>query len=557
MRQRSFVLFMTALALFFCSCARVGDYAQKRADKAAYEIIAAKQTEALGKASRISIDPGRDEITERILAEAKRLDFSKDEYTTPTHTVSLNDALTIAIANNPDYKNRRESLYTQALGLTEVRRDYGPLFSGSVSAGATRTEQGEDVEWYGSRGFSAGVSQALATGARVSLDFSHSFIRFFTNDPRPGASNSLSATITQPLLRGAGTLVAREGLRQAERGMIYEVRSFRRYQQEFIITAVSRYFELISAQDQLRNARSNYESTVGNFKKLQKFAEGGLVSGIEVDQGRQRVLQAETAMSGTRRSYGRQLDNFKIFLGLPIDLDLGPDPQELARIAERGLMQPRMDLSQAVAIAMEERLDLKNMKDSVWDSERQLKIAMQNFLPHLDAGYEFSTSTGDDKDRVRLDFEDHAQQFSLNLGLPFDWTPRRNDYRRAQISLEQTRRSLNLFQEQLVLEVREAWRELEEARVDYRIQLESVKLAKRRVEMASLFLKSGRATARDLLEAEDELWASQNALTSALVRHTIQRLQFWNAIERLEVDEKGMWIEQMDEQSKKSGEKTE
>ena len=539
------------------SCARVGDYAQKRADKAAYEIIAAKQMEALGKASQISIDPGKDDVTERILAEAKRLDSSRDEYTTPTYAISLNDALTIAIANNPDYKSRRESLYTQALGLTETRRDYEPLFSGSASAGATRAEQGEEVEWYGSRGFAAGASQVLATGARISLDFSHSFVRFFTHDPRPGASNSLSASLSQPLLRGAGTLVAREGLRQAERSMIYEVRSFRRYQQEFIITLVGRYFELISAQDQLRNARSNYESAIRNFQKLEKFAEGGLVSGIEVDQARQRVLQAETAMSRTRRSYGLQLDDFKIFLGLPLELDAGPDPLELTRIAERGLLQPKMDLSQAVAIALEERLDLKNMKDSVGDSERQLEIALQNFLPHLDAGYNFSTSTGDDKDRVRLDFEDHTQQFSLNLGLPFDWTPRRNDYRRAQIGLQQARRALDLFHEQLVLEVREAWRELEEARVDYRIQMESVKLARRRVNMASLFLQSGRATARDLLEAEDELWASQNALTSALVRHTIQRLRFWNSIERLEVDEKGMWIEQRNELTNISGEKTE
>jgi outer membrane protein TolC len=172
-----------------------------------------------------------------------------------------------------------------------------------------------------------------------------------------------------------------------------------------------------------------------------------------------------------------------------------------------------------------------------------VKIALQNFLPNLNAGYNYSTSTGDDKDRVRLDFRDNTNVFSLNLGLPFDWTPRRNDYRRALISADQAKRSLEQFREQLILEVRDNWRELEDSRTDYRIQVESVRLAERRVKSTSLFLQSGRATARDLLDAQDALLLSHNALTNALVRHTIQRLRFWNSIERLTIDEKGMWRE--------------
>lgn len=525
------------------ACSRIGDYARERADKAAYGIVEQKQVEALGKAGEFTIDQTRDSATEKLLSEAPRLDLSQDAYTTPTYTIGLSEALAIAIANNRDYKAQRESLYAQALSLTEVRRDFKPLFSGSVSGGVTRTEQGDNVEWFGSRGFSLGVSRVLATGARITMDFSHSFVRYFTNDPRPGASNSLSVSMTQPLLRGAGSLVAHEGLRQAERSMIYSVRSFRRFQQSFIIDVVSRYYDLLGSQDELRNARNNYNTVVDNWKKLGKLAQGGKVSNIEVDQGRQKVLQAEAGLSRSRRSYGRRLDEFKIFLGVPVYLDLGPDPGELDVVASRGLMKPDMNLNKAIEIARAERLDLKNSLDQLEDGKRGLKIALRNFLPDLNLGYNFSTSTGDDKDRVKLDFDDHTNNLGLSLGLPFDWTLRRNSYRRALIGLDQTQRSLDQFQEQLILEVRDAWRELEESRIDYGIQLESVRLAERRVEMAALFLQSGRATARDLLEAEDELLASRNALTQALVSHTIQRLRFWNTIERLEIDEKGMWVD--------------
>lgn len=536
-------LVLGIILLLLCSCSRLGDYARERADKAAYKIIAQKQSHALGRADDITIDPIHGQAFQKVLEQAPRQDWARDYYTTPAYTLSLNDALAIGITNNRDYKTQKESLYTQALSLTEVRRNFQPLFSGSVDGGVSRVEQDGEVEWYGARGFSGGVSKALATGARISLDFSHSFIRYFTNDPRPAASNTFSASFMQPLLRGAGRLVAHENLRQAERSMIYNVRSFRRYQQGFIIDVMQRYYSLLSAQDQLKNEQGNYEKTVYNWQKLENFAKGGKATEVQVDQARQEVLRAESRISRTQASFGRQLDSFKIFLGLPIDLDMGPDPEELDILQARGLLRPDMTLKDAVNIALEERLDLKNQKDQVEDNRRGVRIAFRNFFPHLDFNYKYSTSTGDDKDRIKLDFEDNTHEFSLNLGLPFDWTPRRNDYRRALISLTQAERSLEEFEEKLVLDVRDAWRKLEQSRVDYKIQQESVRLSERRVEMAALFLQSGRSTARDLLEAQEELLSSKNALTTALVQYTIQRLQFWNAIDRMEIDEKGMWVE--------------
>jgi outer membrane protein TolC len=552
------------LALLCCtSCARFVNstrdsfsrFATKRADKAAYGIVRDKQEEALGKPADLDIDAPSGEATDRLLAQAKRLDLAQDSYTTPTSLISLSDALTIAIANNPDYQTQRESLYASALALTEVRRDYQPLFNGSGNLGATRERDADpisgkkNVEWFGTRGFTAGADWLLATGANVSLDFTHSFVRFFTHEPRPTSSNELAFAVAQPLLRGAGTLVASENLVQGERSMIYTVRGFRRYQQAFVIQVAQEYYALLSAQDQLRNARANYRSTLDNQKKLERYVSVGRVSGIEVDQARQRVLEAEALISSTRKDYGRRLDNFKLFLGLPIDLDVGPDPKELDHISERGLLRPDMSLGDAIRIAQEGRLDLKNQQDQVEDKRRAMRIALRNFLPNLSVNYRFSTSTGEDGDRVKLGFQNNTNSWWLDLGLPFDWTPRRNDYRRATIALNQSQRAFNLSRDQLVLDVRDAWRELDESRVNYRIQLESVRLAERRVTMASRFIQRGTATARDLLEAEDALLASRNSLTSALIQHTLQRLNFWNTIERLDIDEKGMWVSQQGETS--------
>ena len=532
--------------LILCSCARIGEYAKERADKAAYEIIEKKQMEALGELADFNIDDEMDPVTAWIYTEAPDIGYAREGYTSPSFLLSLGETMAVAVSNNRDYKSQRESLYSQALSLTEVRRNFHYLFDASANASLSRTEfenGDETVEWFGSRGLSAGVSKLFATGARMTLDFSHSFTRYLSNDPRPGASNSLAFAITQPLLRGAGAFTVREGLRQSERSMIYSVRSFRRYQQEFIITVASQYFNLLDYNNQLRNAQLNYQSTLDNLNKLERLSEGGRVTSLDVDQARQAVLEAEIRLVRIQLDYARRLDELKIFLGIPMTLDIGPDPQQLVSIAERGLLRPDMTLKQAMDIALEERLDYKTQMDQIDDAVRQVKISLRNFLPNLDVGYNFSTTDSAEKDRIRFDFENNDQRWYISLGIPFDWTPRRNAFRNSLISLEQSRRNLELFRENLILEVRDAWRALEESRTDYRIQLESVRIAERRVRRASLFLESGRATARDLLEAEEALLQSRNALSSALVRHTIERMRFWNTIERFEIDEHGLWTD--------------
>ncbi|MFC1600784.1 TolC family protein [Candidatus Sumerlaeota bacterium] len=542
------LLCLIASCALLHGCVRFGEFAKRRADRAAYAIIEEAQLRALGQAGEISIDEECDELTSGVLAAAGRLDWQSDSFTSPSHLISLSDALALAVRNNRDYRTRKESLFNQALGLTETRRNHSYTYSASGNLSHTRVESGHDtlagqqVERFGSRGLAAGINKLFASGARFSTNFSHSYLRNFTTNTE-GASNGLAVSVVQPLLRGAGSLVAREPLRQAERSMVYAVRDFRRYQQQFVIDASSTYYQLLSAQDQVRNARRNLDVATGDWAKVRRLSEGGKRTAIEVDQARQRVLEAEASWINAQSSYLSRLDSLKRFLGLPIELDIGPDAAELERIFERGLLRPDMELTEALEAARANRLDLLTTRERVADSERQLQIALRDFLPGLSFSYDFSTSRESEKDRFNTNFRDHTQTRALSLELPLDWTPRRNNYRRALIALTQANRSLELAEEDLTIEVREAWRELERVRRNYEVQLESARLAEKRVRRASLMLESGRAQTRDLLDAQDDLLAGRNAVTSALVDHTLQRLRFWQSIERLEIDAEGMWHE--------------
>lgn len=532
-------LFLGALASL-CACSAVGDYARRQADRAALDLIAAKQTQALGHAEPFTIERQDDKATADLLAHARRLSLVDDAYSTPTYSVSLSDALAIAMANNRAYQSAREKLFSQALSLADVRWNYGLIFKAGSTLDETTVKTpnaaggGSTVERFGSRGLSAAVSRQLATGGNITLAYTHQFIRYFTHAPRPEAGNALALQVVQPLLRGAGSLTAREGLLQPEREMIYAVRDFARYQQGFAIEVVGRYFDLLRGLDQMHNAFANYRSVMGNLSLLQIQLRHRICSQLDVDQALQKVLDAEAIWIDTRAAYGAQLDQFKIYLGVDLALDLGPDRRELADLQQKGMTRPDLSLAGAIEAGLAQRLDFINARDRAEDAARHVQIALRNFLPTLDASYNF-TLANQKQHGMGLDFNQYQQNIGLDLGLPLDWTPRRDNYRQALLAADQAGRDMEQQHDALIAEVRDGWRGLERLRRKCEIAQQSVQLARRRVEGTQLMLASGQTTAREMANVQDEMLDAQNGLTAVLVDYTLCRLRFWYSIGRLDI----------------------
>jgi outer membrane protein TolC len=138
--------------------------------------------------------------------------------------------------------------------------------------------------------------------------------------------------------------------------------------------------------------------------------------------------------------------------------------------------------------------------------------------------------------------------FELDPGL--DRMAERNNYRSALISSDQAARAVEQQEDQIILQVRDSWRTLDQAQRNYEISDIGVKIAERRVEEQNLLAELGRAKAQDQVDAENDLINSKNQRTQALVTHTIARLQFWNYLGILYIKNNGRWEEIQDENNK-------
>lgn len=473
-------------------------------------------------------------------------DLTFDSNVPITGMIPLPQAVAIATARNRDYQRQREELYLLALDLTGVEHDYVMQWFGTFDfAYQKNRETGgtgkESTEERLTEDNALGFSQLLADGTQISTAIALDWARFLTGDPRQSLTSVLTATVTKPLLRGAGKKIALEKLTQAQRDVLYQIRSFNRYRKNFVVSVVDDYYRVLQGLDEVKNAESNYERRGQSKERLQMEAEAGRRNRFEVDQAVQEWLRARDNLVSARERYQQQLDELKVTLALPTDANIYLDPNALQQLRQAEVTELPYSIAQAVDTAFLQRLDLTNSADKVDDAERKVVIAEDNLGAELNLVASADVASTGRSKVARLPV--HLGDYSLGLqgDLPLDRLAERNAYRESLIVLSQTQRQYDLDRDNVALAVRQAYRRLNETAERYAIQKNSLELAEKRVESTTMLIEEGRVSTRDLLEAQDALLEAQNNLTAALVDHAVAKLSFYRDIGVLQVKPDGMW----------------
>ncbi len=508
------------------------EHYKSEADKEVYQIIDDKWDESFGaKANYIVSDSN---------VPASPNDLQVEKAVPPSGVINLAQAVALATAHNRDYQRQKEQLYLTALDLTLARHQFARQWFGTVDARYLRNSGDEQV---GSGG-EAGFNQLLADGARVSTSIAIDWARFLTGDPRTSLGSVLSASVTQPLLRGSGRKIAQENLTQAERNALYQIRAFNRYRQTFVVSIVTDYYRVLQQRDAVTNAKNNFESKVELRQRLQMEANEGVTPRFQVDQAEQSELLAQDGYLRAQQRYEQLLDAFKITLSLPADATIELDQDELKALEKTGVVEPGYDLNAAIETALAQRLDLANSGDAVEDAERKVIVAADNLGVELNLVGNASVGSTPETDLERLQFHRGTYALGLEADLPLDRKAERNTYREALITLQQRQRQYENDIDHVKLDVRDAYRKLKEEAESYRTQQKALQLARVRVGVSPILWEAGRMNARDYLESQDAFLKAQNDVTTALVSHAIAKLNFFRDIGILQVRPDGMWEEQ-------------
>ena len=517
---------IAALIVMGAGCSR--EHYKADADEEVYEIIKSKWRGDFGQRRNY-----------RISDAASPNDIQLEKGQPASGIISLAEAVAIATAHNRGYQTRKEELYLSALSLTLERYYYTRQWFGTIDGGYASEEGDSDVSAASSGGFEH--TQLLANGILFSTSLAIDWARFLTGDSRTTLGSVLSAGLEVPLLGYGAGKIEREELTQKERNVLYQIRSFNRFRKEFVVSIITSYYGVISQRDEVTNAENNYKRVGETRDRLEAEAAAGRKPPFEVDQAEQNLLRARDGVVRARQRYEKQLDEFKLRLSLPTDAQIELNQNELEALAAIGISEPNYTVAEAIETALVRRLDLANSADFVDDSARKMMLAADGLWSQINLVAGLNVASKEETDFTGLQFHEGLYNLGLEADLPLDRKLERNAYRTAMITLSRQQRQYEEDMDEVKLDVRNAFRKLAEAAELYRIGKSSLELGQKRVESTSLLLDAGRATTRDWLESQDALLEAQNDLTSALVGHTVAKLNFFRDVGILQVMPDGMW----------------
>ena len=514
-----------------------------QADRAAYRVIAQKQDLALGKKRpfNITYNPlkpaAQAQAKDPMLLNGKPIPVGDAK----PRVLSLDECLQVAVRNSRSYQTRKEGLYSSALALAGLRRTWSDV-DGSLAgtAGWTAVQKSAPTTKSGTgsaalsfaRKFAQGGMMTLAAGLDVATNFL---------DIRDTTFGSLiEANLTQPLWRGAWRDFAYEPLYRAERDLAYSILEYERFTQSFAVGIATDYYGVLRQRDQLSNDEENLRRLELTFKLFQAQMAGGMIRRVQADRAEQDVLKARARIQTSTQAYRNAVDQFKLTLGLPIAASIELDQGELYRLKP---MPVPFDRQQAIDVALRTRPDVLIQRATVRDAGRDVEIAADAFNPRLDLSLGISARGTQPRSPFRVMTHRHTRFARLNFNYDLDQRDNRDSYRNTLIGLDKAQRDLDAFLDNIVLDVRRSFRSLTESKNSYEIQKAAVALGKRWATLAKEEQKEGLVSTREVLEAEDALRASKNAMTSALVNYTTTRLSFLAKLGMISVDQQGKFHE--------------
>lgn len=214
-------------------------------------------------------------------------------------------------------------------------------------------------------------------------------------------------------------------------------------------------------------------------------------------------------------------------------------------------LQP-LELEEALGIqeALENRLDLMNGRAGVVDSWRQVYIAENRLKGVLNVVADANINTAPDASNP-FDFSAQASRYRVGVQFegPLNRQAERNAYRQTQIQFQQRRREFMLQEDEIVISIRTGLRNLEAQRRNFTLTKSALIASAKAVEAGqfNVLLETqgvARSDSLTLLNNYQNLLNQKNTLISSWVAYEQTRLQLLLNLERLQVDDTGVLVDE-------------
>ena len=469
-------------------------------------------------------------------AEEEKPDVEFDMKDMKFLNLTLKDSIIFALQNNYEIRIAKIDPKIKEKDITVAKSEYDPTLkvTGETEDSETPSNSqlqvglgGQLADFRQDRNtLNATAEKLLETGATFTLAFTLEQ-QFLDPSPfaffNPFATSSIEAKITQPLLKNAGIFYNRSDIYIARNDKKRSILELKETAIEVINSVQKAYWELVKAIEELRVKRKSLERAEDLLKKNKIQVEVGTLAPIEVLVAEDGVAsQLEGVIVAENNILDRE-DDLKKVINLgdnPVLSDVSIVPLDRASLEIRDV-----SIAESIKIALENRPEVFEQDLDIENARIKVKQQKNQLLPKLDfeAGIRYNGLNANKGNAIDSAFSQDFQSefFGVSLEVPLGNREARSNYSKAKLEERQTVFNTRKVEQEIVVEVRKAVRQVKTNVERIKASKKAEELARARLEAEEKKFNVGRSTSLEIIRAQEDLAVSEGRATNAMVDYQI------------------------------------
>jgi outer membrane protein len=312
--------------------------------------------------------------------------------------LSIDEAVKSALEQNLGIRIQRFDPQIDDIGIAQARAFWAPNLttgvqrqSQSVQSTSAFSGSGSSIN-VGSVGSQAAISQTLPWGTNYSATWNgtHVTTTSLSSTFNPELRSNLDFQLSQPLLRNFEIDQIRQQVANSKKA-----RELSDIQLDSVVTQTLRavrnaYWDLSTSINNLKAQQESLKLSQQSLKDNQKRVEIGTLAPLDVIQAQAEVASNEERVIVAEAQIRAAQDNLRTLIldpGAPDFWTVRFEPSDEASFAARAI-----DVDAAVRNALDKRSDLRSAKNSLEQSDINIKYYRNQIKPDVNANFRYITS---------------------------------------------------------------------------------------------------------------------------------------------------------------------
>jgi outer membrane protein len=393
--------------------------------------------------------------------------------------LTLREAVEIALKNNRSLQRSRLSLASSSLNVQLQNEQFDVKI---IPATSVNYNSSDNQYW------SAGVKFFKESKVGISGSITPK-IEEIDDTQR----SSVNLMLNVPLLRGLGTAYNLDGLY----GSLYALETAKRahYKQQdgLVINTISTVYGIINIEKQINLLFTQIVGLKKHISLTEIKEKTGLASTMDMYRAELRLKEVQNQLTIVEKQFETNVDRLKNLLGSSMQSDL----TVTASIDYRPVT---VQLDEAVAIALEKRIEIEQALRKSEESKRKVAVARHEILPIIDLHLGYNRY--DESESSFLDEEDWI--VSLSGSSDLFRSAAKTAFEQANINFQQSKIDVESSREDVIREVRAQINQMKKKEQLIVDRGEQLRQAQGKLELARSKFNHQLADNFDLLEAQTE-----------------------------------------------------